>query len=210
MSLSGASLSDYVKSPKNVAGFRKLRAGILASLGRSEPKSILVIPVSERDDAAAVAAGAAASLAAPGYDVVLIDAQFTRPSAHEAFARGQGPGLAEALMNGPSSGPPSIQSVMPGLGLLAAGANENLSEDLLVSLAFERLLGELKQAGKWVIAVGDNRTSEGAAASVAPIMDATILVAAHGKSKTADAIAARNSLKDAGATVLGIVMTGDG
>ena len=36
------------------------------------------------------------------------------------------------------------------------------------------------------------------------------MVAGHGKSKSADAIAARNSLRDAGATVLGIVMTGDG
>ena len=210
MSLKGASISEYVKSPKNVAEFRKLRAGILASLGRSEPKSILVIPVSEDDEAAAVAAGAAASLAAPGYDVVLIDAQLASPGAHEAFAKDQGPGLAEALIDGPSSGPPSIQSVISGLGLLAAGANENLSADLLASLAFERLLGELKQAGKWVIVVGDNPTSEGGAASVAPLVDATILVAAHGRSKTADAIAAGNSLNDAGATVLGIVMTGDG
>ena len=209
MSLSGASISEYVKSPNNVAGFRKLRAGILASLGRSEPKSILVIPVSE-NDAAAVAAGAATSLAAPGYDVVMTDAQFTRPSAHEAFAKDQGPGLAEALIDGPSSKPPAIQSVMPGLGLLAAGASENLSTDLLASLAFERLLSELKQAGKWVIVVGDNPASEGGAAAVAPLMDATILVAAHGKSKTADAIAARNSLKDTGAAVMGIVMTGDG
>ena len=210
MTLSGSAISEYVKSPKNVAGFRKLRAGILASLGRSEPKSILVIPVSERDDAAAVAAGAATGLAAPGYDVVLIDAQLTRPSVHLAFAKDQGPGLAEALIDGSSSKPPAIQSVTPGLGLLAAGANDNLSPDLLASLAFERLLGELKQVGKWTVVVGDNPTPEGGAAAVAPLVDATILVAAHGKSKTADAIAVRNSLKDAGATVLGIVMTGDG
>ena len=210
MTSSGASISEYAKSPGNVAGFRKLRASILASLGRSEPKSILILPVSERDDAAAVAVGVATSLAAPGYDVVLIDAQFTCPSAHEAFAKDQGPGLAEALTGGASSKPPALQSVMPGLGLLAAGANESLSADLLASLAFERLLGKLKQAGKWVVAVGDNPASDGGAAPVAPLVDATILVAAHGKSKTADAVNVRGSLNDAGATVLGIVMTGDG
>ena len=203
-------MSEYLKSPKNVAGFRKLRGSILASLGRTDPKSILVIPVSEHDDAAAVAAGMATALAAPGYDVVLIDAQLTRPSAHHTFAKDQGPGLAEALTEGAVSEQPSIQPVTPGLGLLAAGANENLSTDLLASLAFERLLDDLKQAGKWVVVVGDNPASEGGAATNAPLTDATILVAAHGKSKSADAIAAHNSLRDAGATVLGIVMTGDG
>ena len=114
--MSAASISEYLKSPKNVAGFRELRGAVLASLGRTEPRSILVIPVSEHDDAAAVAAGSAASLAAPGYDVVLIDAQFARPSAHHAFAKDQGPGLAEALTDGADSERLSIQPVTPGLG----------------------------------------------------------------------------------------------
>lgn len=208
--MSAASISEYLKSPKNVAGFRQLRGAVLAALGRTEPKSILVIPVSEHDDAAAVAAGTAASLAASSYDVVLIDAQLTRPSAHQAFAKDQGPGLAEALTDGTDFERLSIQSITSGLGLLAAGANESLSTDLLASLAFGRLLDDLKQAGKWVVVVGDNPASEGGAAIVAPLTDATILVAAHGKSKSADAIAARNSLRVAGATVLGVVMTGDG
>ncbi len=210
MTAGGNSLSDYVESPNNVAQFRKLRADILASLGRSEPKSILVIGASERDDATPVAAGAATAFAAAGYEVVLIDAQFARPNAHLVFDKNLGPGLAEALAGGHSLEQSSIQAVAPGLGLLAAGENRNRSVDLLASSAFERLLGELTKAGKWVILVGGTPSPDGGTESIAPLTDAVILVATHGKSRKADAIAIRSSLRDLGAMVLGVVMTGDG
>ncbi len=202
-------MSEYVESPENVAKFRKIRADILASLGRSEPKSILMIPVSEQDDGTPVAAGTATAFAAAGYEVALIDAQFARPNAHRLFGRNQGPGLAEALADGSSLEASSIQPVASGLGLLAAGEDANRSVDLLASSAFERLLGEFTEAGKWVIVAASSPTPDGGTESVAPLVDAVMLVATHGKSRKADAIAIRDSLQNVGATVLGVVMTED-
>jgi Mrp family chromosome partitioning ATPase len=206
----GNSIPEFVDSSENVADFRKIRADILASLGRNEPKSILMIPVSEQDDGTPVAAGAATALAAAGYEVVLIDAQIARPNAHLVFGMNQGPGLAEALAHGSSLEPSSIQPVASGLGLIAAGEDENRSADLLASSALERLIGELTEARKWMIVAGGSPTLDGGMESIAPLVDAVILVAAHGKSRKADAIAIRNSLKDVSARALGVVMTGDG
>ena len=210
MTAGGRPISDYLESTERVADFRKIRAGVLASLGRSEAKSLLIVPVSEPDDGTPVAVGAASAFAAAGYDVVLIDAQFDRPNAHSVFRLNQSPGLAETLAENSSLEPSVIQPVAPSLGLLAAGADGNRSADLLASPAFERLLGELPEARQWVIVVGDSPTMDGGIDSVAAVVDAVILVAAHGKSRKSDAIAARDSLEDLGATILGVVMTGDG
>ena len=97
MTADGNSLSDYIESPNNVAQFRKLRADILASLGRREPKSILTIGASERDDATPVAAGAATAFAAAGYDVVLVDGPVRSTECASGLRQESGPGPCRSV-----------------------------------------------------------------------------------------------------------------
>ena len=197
---------EFLDSPESVTAYGSLRAQILASLGRDRPKTLLVVPVSDPETGADVAIGIAVSLAAAGNGVVLADAQFEQPEIHEHFGKDQGPGLAEALQDGSSTAAPVLQPVSRGISLLPAGHDENLKLDLLASAKLRGIFENLTGAGNWVIVAGSGPGRGGWAASIAPLVDITILAATHGESLRGEAVAARASLDGVGANILGIVM----
>lgn len=200
------SVPEFLDSLESVTAYGNLRAQILASLGRDRPKTVLVVPVSDSETGANVATGIAVSLAAAGNGVVLADAQFEQPEIHEYFGKDQGPGLAEALQDRSSNASNALQSVSRGIDLLPAGHDENLKLDLLASATLRRIFENLTVAGNWVIVAGSGPGTGGWAATIAPLVDATILAATHGECLRGEAVAARASLDGVGANILGIVM----
>lgn len=192
--------------PTAAAPYAGLRAEVLAALGRSTPRTVLVAPLSGADDARMVAAGFAASLAAAGYRVVLVDANFERPEIHREFGIEQGPGLADLLRPGYDGPARLYDSSTPGLNVLPAGEGAASSADLLASPRLEQRLAELTRAGNWVIALGGPLYEGASSATLAPLADVTLLVGTHGVTGRRAAIGGRKALERVGARVLGVAM----
>lgn len=200
------SIANHGGSSVKAADFPKLRAQILASLGRSEAKSILIVPVSEIDRGTPIAVGVARAFATAGYKVMMIDAQSSNPDSHITLEKDQYPGLAEVLVNNSTDELSATQCVASGLELLAAGEETDRFPDLLASVAFENLLKMFTGEQKWTFIVGDSPTTSPGVESMCQLVDTVILVGTHGKSRKRDAIALRRSLQNLGASVLGIVL----
>ena len=203
------SIANYGGSSVEGTDLPKLRAQILASLGRSEAKSILIVPVSETDHGTPITVGVARAFATAGYKVMIIDAQFSSPDSHLTLKKDQYPGLAEVLINSSTNELTATQYVASNLELLAAGEETNRFPDLLASTAFENLLKMFAGEQKWTFIVGDSPTISPGVESMCQLVDTVILVGTHGKSRKRDAMAVRRSLQNLGASVLGIVLAED-
>ena len=84
--------------------------------------------------------------------VLLVDADFRRPSLHEAFGLGITAGLQEAVLNPPESGEMAFAfEVAPGVALLPAGKPTNDPLGALTAERMSTILAEAKRSFDWVI-----------------------------------------------------------
>ncbi len=77
--------------------FHLLRANLKFVWGEKIPKTILISSVSVGAGKSTVAENLAAGLVKSGMNIMLIDADFRKPSLHERFDLPEGPGLSDAI-----------------------------------------------------------------------------------------------------------------
>ncbi|MBX5445139.1 CpsD/CapB family tyrosine-protein kinase [Sphaerobacter sp.] len=195
--------------------YRSLRSTV--KFARFEPavRSLAIADAGTGGQHTDVAANLAAALALGGDSVVLVDADFRRPRAHELFRLSNDTGLAEWLAAGDAEAPlPLIESGVDGLTLLPAGhagkTGGTLPADLLGSNLFARLLARLRDEAAFVVVNTPPLPDFGDALAVAPRVDAVLLLVRSGKTKRAAAQRARESLDRVGARLLGVVLTDTG
>ena len=183
-------------------GAATLRAQVLGRLGAEGPRVVLVAPLDPGDDAAAVAAGLAESLAATARAVVLVELPGSDGGMARRYDVTTGRGLAEALRE--SSGPTATPEAggIKGLTVVVEGDGGTDAEDLAASATSTDYLTSIRDAGAWVVALCGPATDSAVALTI------TELVRGSGTAKTDRVRAARvvGQMTGARTRVLGVVM----
>jgi Mrp family chromosome partitioning ATPase len=187
-------------------GAATLRAQVLGRLGGAEPHTVLVAPLDSGDDAAAVAAGLAESLAATARAVVLVELPGSDGGMARRYDVTSGRGLAEVLRE--SSGPTATPDVggMKGLTVVVEGGGGADAEDLASSATATEYLTSIRDAGAWVVALSGPATGSAVALTVGPECDGVVLVATDGETDRVRAARVVAQMTGARTRVLGVVM----
>lgn len=155
-----------------------------------------------------VALWLARALVEAGSRVLLVDCHGASPALSLALARHPGPGLAEYLAG--ECGTDSLLAAAARAdgvpALVPAGRSDGLFAAALAGPALRRLIVEARRRFDWILLDAGSLLSSPAACLLAAQADATLLIAAAGRSRAAQLAQAELALRQAGASVLGAVL----
>jgi Mrp family chromosome partitioning ATPase len=190
------STHSKVESRRDEA-FRSLRSTIKFAAGDAPVRSVLVVDADrrQRSDSSEKLARA---FSKAGDSCVYVDADFR--GAHSTAI-----GFSDLLIGSHSLD--AVISENRGDGILVGvGAGSVADPDLLAGDQVTRVLEALHQRFEYVVLGTAGLPEYSDALSIAPRVDATILVVTSGKTRRPRAVQARDSLERVGARVLGVVL----
>ncbi|MGC8833661.1 MAG: GumC family protein, partial [Armatimonadota bacterium] len=188
--------------------FRSLRLGIMQNSGGEPVRSVLLSPVgADGNTADEVLSGLAASLAASGLSVVVVDADFRFPRLHSAYGVPENPGLADVLAGKSRIEESLYQTENPRIRVMPAGQALD-AVDELASPAMERAVSALRSQADVVLIGSAPADAFADAVAVAPVVDGVVLVAASGVTQESALSEVGNALRAAKAKLLGAVLAG--
>ena len=188
--------------------FRSLRLGIMQNGGREPVRSVLLSPVgADAGTADDVISGLAASLAASGLSVVVVDADFRAPRLHSVYRVPESPGLAEALAGESRLEDSFHQTENPRIKVVSAGRVSD-AVDALASPAMERVVSSLRSQADVVLISSAPADAFADAVVMAPVVDGVVLVVASGVTQEGALSEVGSALRAAKAKLLGAVLAG--
>lgn len=180
-----------------------------ASLPSTEgpaPRTVLVVGADRGAGGTTSAVHLAASHAAAGRRTVLVDADLHAPATASLLGLEPGVGLTTALAG--HCGLDGLAQRVGGLDVVAAGPRPPNPAELVASNAFADLLARLATAYDAVVVDAPPLSSATDAVSVARVADAVVVVCRHRHTRLVDLHRGLTDLRDAGAPVVGAVLTG--
>jgi capsular exopolysaccharide synthesis family protein len=205
---SGAVETAFRDRPRGVVAesYRQLRSGVLKRMQQSGHKSLLVVAGLPGSGATSVATNLAMTLAASDQRVLLIDANFRRPSLHRVLALPESPGLSDVL-GGKST---FVDAIRPtgtqGLSLLSVGGRDFRQFERLSTDAMSRVLADAKAEFDWVIIDVAPAVVAGDAMALSNRVDASLLVVRALSEKRGMVARVKNELSETRADFLGVVV----
>ena len=194
-------------APENFASaVRTICTSVVFSSAEEGCREVVVTSAEPGEGKSVLSCNLAVAIAQAGQRVLLVDADFRRPQAHEFWDAAVAPGLSDVLVGQAEAAAVVRQSDVDGLSLLTAGTRSPNPTALLASSRLESVLASLHEQFDWM--VFDTPP-------VLPIADATICAhRAHAVVFVADvsatsrrtAAAALERLAGAGARIAGIVL----
>lgn len=193
------------KSPVSEA-YRSLRTNIQFSSVDNPVQVIMVTSASPGEGKSTTACNLAATYAQFGHQVLVIDADLRKPTAHHTFLCSNRFGLTNVLTNRSQVKEVIIETFVPNLSLLPSGMIPPNPAELLGSNRMKQLLQELRQ--QYDIIVVDTPPALAVTDSqiMAAISDGVVLVVDSGKVKIAQAQKAKEKLEHVNSRILGVVM----
>jgi polysaccharide biosynthesis transport protein len=201
-------LASYDDSnPALAESYRRLRNSVHL-LARAERLRILMITSAvEQEGKTTTAANLAISLAMMGRKVVLVSADLRRPRLHELLDVENGAGV-EGVLRGATSLADAVQATdIENLLILPSGPTPQHPGELLSPERAGPLFKELAKSADYVIVDSPPALLVADTMSMAPYVDAVILIAREGTTTRREIELARDSFEQAGARVLGTVFT---
>lgn len=174
--------------------YRILRSTLKYATGEAPVRSILVVDVDRREPTN-VAARLAQAFARAGDRCVLVETDVRR--------RSSGPGLSE-LITGSASADVIQRSDSDAPAIVPPGGAAD--PDLLAGDGFRRALDMLLKSHDFAVLSAASLPDHADALSIAPHVDAVILIVSAGRTRRARAVDARDALDRVGARMLGVVM----
>lgn len=177
--------------------FRSLRSTIKFAKGEKPVRSVLIVDA-DRSDTSDSAEQVARAFGNAGDSVVYVNADFRTGATAN-------PGFSDLLME--SSDLDAVLKASPGTSTYRViDAGTVGSPDLLAGDRVTAVLDTLLERFEYVILSTASLPANSDAISLAPRVDATILVVTSGKTRRPRAIEARDALARVGARVLGVVL----
>lgn len=192
---SGALLQESIRS---------LRANLFIE-ARGGRKSFVVTSPRPGDGKSIIAGFLAKSLASVGKEVLLVDADFRRPSLHRIMRLSNETGFADVL-SGTAEFARARQVVADHLSVLTNGTASRESQKLLEAGRLDPLLNEFENSYDIVLFDSAPLLAVADTELLASRVGAAILVLKHRESTQKEAVQAKERLESAGATVVGCVL----
>lgn len=193
-------------SPRTAEAVRQLRTNLRFAAVDDPPRVVMVTSSNPGEGKSTVIAHLAQSLAAAGQPVILVDADLRRPRQALQFGVDGRVGLSEVL-SGDVELPDALVELEHGLLLLPAGRTPPNPSEQLGSHRMQELLRLLAEThmilvdAPPVLPVTDSTL-------LAAVVDGTILVVRHGKTRKDHVEVAREMLGKVQARMLGVVLNG--
>lgn len=194
--------------------YRSLRATVKFSHLQPPVRSVLIADTDTGGQHSHTAANLAAALALGGDRTILVDANLRTPQLHALFGAPNKDGLTEWLENvAPETLPPMIQTRLNNLRLIVAGQPSDgqldrpSPADLLSTDRCALLLERLREQAEFVVIDTAPLTDVGDGLTIAPRVDAVLLLVRAGRTRRVPAQRAKESLDRVGARILGAVLT---
>jgi polysaccharide biosynthesis transport protein len=201
--------SAVAREPNGVLpeAYRRLR-GAIQVLSREHPiRTILVTSPSEQEGKTTTAANLALAYAHSGRLVILVSADLRRPRAHELFGLENGAGLSQVLEGSEAAFDVLQDSGVENLEVVASGEVASPPDQLLDPDRVGGMLEELGGSAELVIVDSPPLLAVADALSLAPLVDAVLLVAQDGMTTRMAVAEAREQLDRAGIELIGCVLT---
>lgn len=206
----GAAETAFRDRTKGVVAesFRQLRGAIIKRIQQADHRTILVMSGLPGSGATTTVTNLGHAFAASDRKVLLIDANFRRPSLHRVLGLPEGPGLADALGEGRDFKPFVQASSTPNLDLLPVGSREHRIYERLSTQSMVDLLAKARAHYDIVLVDAAPAIVAGDGLALAQKCDASILVVRALSEKRGMVARIKNELSESRAELLGIVVNG--
>ncbi len=188
--------------------FRQARGAVAKVLAQKEHKSLLVVSGLPGSGASTVVVNLAYALAAAEHRVLVIDANFRRPTISKTLGLQDAPGLADVLANAQALSTTVQGTDNPNVAVLAAGSASNRKIERLATPAMSNLLREAGQVYDTILIDAAPAVIAGDAVALANRCDASILVVKAFAEKRGMVARLRNELGECRAEFLGVLVNG--
>lgn len=188
--------------------FRQIRSPLLKKLDLTGHKTVMVMAGMPGSGASSVVSNLAQACASADRRVLVIDANFRRPSQHKIHGLPESPGLADILAGETSLEAATQTGNVSGLALLAAGSPKSRVVERLSTEAFSELLAAAAAEYDVVLIDVPPAIVAGDGVSVANRCDASILVAKAYSEKRGLVSRIRNELSETRSEFIGVIING--
>lgn len=200
-------ISNPILSMRYTESCRMVASKVRSRMDRKGAKTVLITSVAENEGKSTIASNLALALAQEGKNVLLIDADFRKPSLYKIFDidKDQITNLVEILRTGKGLNKAVIRLKRHPLYFILNNTNTGSIDDILANDRFEALIGFARRQFDYVIIDTAPMGLVPDAEGIAEFCDASIIVVRE------DTILARNindaidTLNDTRAKVLGVV-----
>jgi capsular exopolysaccharide synthesis family protein len=201
----------HAPGSREAESFRGMRTSLYFSTQGRGHQVIQMTSPTKGDGKSTLLANLAITIAQSGKRVILLDADFRRPTVHKLFhlPGDANVGLASVL-TGQAELPDALRpcEAVPGLSLLPCGPRPTNPAELLTSVRFQELLGVLRDRADFVLVDTPPLLAVSDPASVAPFVDGVLMTVRLSKSVRPQAERANDILASLGAHLLGVVVNG--
>jgi polysaccharide biosynthesis transport protein len=193
--------------------YRRARINLKLSESGGKAKTILITSGGAKDGKTTMAVNLASTLVAEGKKVLLIDANFRRPTLQTIFAGDRGglqaiAGLSNLLTSQCDLEQAIMPSGMEGLTIIESGQMPINPAETLGSEAMQQLIGRLRDGYDYVIIDGPPVLLASEAKILAKYVDGTILVFNAAVTRRGTGARTISELKQANTNILGCVLLG--
>ena len=187
--------------------YRQLRTKVSKLMGRGGHKTLLVVGAMPESGATSVVSNLGSALAAAGSRVLVIDANFRRPSLHKAFDAPEAPGLSDVLVGDRAFA--DVISRRDGQpDLLSAGTPGKRMVERLDTPGFDAVLTAARDRYDLVLIDVAPAVVAGDAHALSNRVDASMLVVRAMQAKRGMVGRLRNELSESKAEFLGAMVNG--
>jgi len=187
--------------------FRQIRTCLMFSGPASQRRSLLVTSPMPQDGRGTVSLNLAAAFARNGRKVLVVDANFRRPTVHELFPEARPEGFSSALVS-QANWPELTYEVEPNLSVMASGPLPPNPAELLGSEQMRKIVAEMTDEYDQVIFDGPPclLVSDGPVTST--MVDGVVMVVRAGANTYGIVQRSRDMLSRVGAHIVGVVLNG--